>query len=65
MPTPYDVDPESRKLSYNAIATIEACMFQSGFRDKVGGLGARIIEPKTCPFVVQALSSRGAVSRSA
>ncbi|WP_375662444.1 MULTISPECIES: hypothetical protein [unclassified Bartonella] len=37
MPTPYDVDPESRKLSYNAIATIEACMLQSGFRDKVGG----------------------------
>ncbi|CAK01430.1 hypothetical protein [Bartonella tribocorum] len=37
MPTPYDRDPESRKLSYNAIATIEACMIQSGFRDKVGG----------------------------
>ncbi|WP_375675007.1 MULTISPECIES: hypothetical protein [unclassified Bartonella] len=37
MPTPYDTDPESRKLSYNAIATIEACMIQSGFRDKVGG----------------------------
>ncbi len=65
MPTPYDVDPESRKLSYNAIATIEACMLQSGFRDKVGGLGARIIEPKTCPFVVRVLSSRGTVSRSA
>ncbi|UTO28635.1 hypothetical protein [Bartonella harrusi] len=37
MPTPYDVDPENRKLSYNAWATIDACMVQSGFRDKVGG----------------------------
>ncbi|WP_375670796.1 hypothetical protein [Bartonella sp. CL434QHHD] len=37
MPTPYDTDPESRKLSYNAWATIDACMVQSGFRDKVGG----------------------------
>ncbi|UNF42830.1 hypothetical protein MNL08_03095 [Bartonella krasnovii] len=36
MPTPYDRDPESRKLSYNAIATIEACMLQSGFRDRYG-----------------------------
>ncbi|WP_375676310.1 MULTISPECIES: hypothetical protein [unclassified Bartonella] len=36
MPTPYDVDPENRKLSNNAIGTIEACMLQSGFRDKVG-----------------------------
>ncbi|WP_375654109.1 hypothetical protein [Bartonella sp. AP19HLJMH] len=37
MPTPDDVDPENRKLSYNAWATIDACMVQSGFRDKVGG----------------------------
>ncbi|EJF85930.1 hypothetical protein [Candidatus Bartonella washoeensis] len=31
MPTPYDVDPENRKLSINAWATIHACMVQSGF----------------------------------
>ncbi|WP_273721986.1 MULTISPECIES: hypothetical protein [unclassified Bartonella] len=39
MPTPYDRDPESRKLSNNAIATIHACMVQSGFRykDERGG----------------------------
>ncbi len=37
MPTPYDRDPESSKLSNNAIGTIEACMIQAGFRDKVGG----------------------------
>ncbi|WP_375675982.1 hypothetical protein [Bartonella sp. CL42QHWL] len=37
MPTPYDVDPENRKQSINAKATIYACMVQSGFRDKVGG----------------------------
>ncbi|MCZ2159277.1 hypothetical protein NPX99_08520 [Bartonella sp. 220] len=37
MPTPYDADPENQKLSYNAWATIEACMIQAGFRDKVGG----------------------------
>ncbi|EJF74440.1 hypothetical protein MCO_01866 [Bartonella sp. DB5-6] len=37
MPTPYDKDPENRKLSNNAIGSIEACMLQSGFRDKVGG----------------------------
>ncbi|CAF27475.1 hypothetical protein [Bartonella henselae] len=37
MPTPYDRDPENRKLSNNAIGSIEACMLQSGFRDKVGG----------------------------
>ncbi len=56
MPTPYDVDPENRKLSNNAIGTIEACMLQSGFRDKVGGgLCVKIIKPKTYPFVVQAL----------
>ncbi|UTO28996.1 hypothetical protein [Bartonella harrusi] len=34
MPTPYDVDPESRKLSINAKASIDACMIQAGFRDK-------------------------------
>ncbi len=67
MPTPYDKDPESSKLSNNAIGTIEACMLQSGFRDKVGGGGlcARIIKPKTFPFVVLALSYHSAVSRSA
>ncbi|MEL6094115.1 hypothetical protein [Bartonella schoenbuchensis] len=37
MPTPFDKDPESRKISINAKASIEACMIQSGFRDKVGG----------------------------
>ncbi|WP_375633026.1 hypothetical protein [Bartonella sp. AA74HLJMH] len=37
MPTPDDVDPENRKQSINAKATIYACMVQSGFRDKVGG----------------------------
>ncbi|UNF47637.1 hypothetical protein [Bartonella krasnovii] len=39
MPTPYDRDPESSKLSNNAIATIHACMVQSGFRykDQRGG----------------------------
>ncbi|WP_156851710.1 hypothetical protein [Bartonella refiksaydamii] len=39
MPTPYDKDPESSKLSNNAIATIHACMVQSGFRykDERGG----------------------------
>ncbi|WP_375693290.1 MULTISPECIES: hypothetical protein [unclassified Bartonella] len=39
MPTPYDKDPESRKLNYNANATIDACMLQAGFRYKydVGG----------------------------
>ncbi|WP_208438193.1 hypothetical protein [Bartonella taylorii] len=39
MPTPYDKDPESRKLSNNANATIDACMLQAGFRYKydVGG----------------------------
>ncbi|UJM33016.1 hypothetical protein KAE70_00220 [Bartonella henselae] len=31
MPTPYDRDPENRKLSINAWATIHACMVQSGF----------------------------------
>ncbi len=40
MPTPYDKDPESRKLSNNAIATIHACMVQSGFRyEERGGDG--------------------------
>ncbi|WP_375682212.1 hypothetical protein [Bartonella sp. CE47NXGY] len=34
MPTPYDVDPENRKQSINAKATIYACMLQSGFRYK-------------------------------
>lgn len=34
MPTPYDVDPENRKNSINAKATIYACMIQSGFRYK-------------------------------
>ncbi|WP_375610431.1 MULTISPECIES: hypothetical protein [unclassified Bartonella] len=37
MPSLIDSDPENRKLSYNAWATIDACMVQSGFRDKVGG----------------------------
>ncbi|WP_208433242.1 hypothetical protein [Bartonella taylorii] len=37
MPAPYDVFPENRNLSNNAWATIEACMIQAGFRDKVGG----------------------------
>ncbi|USP03053.1 hypothetical protein [Bartonella taylorii] len=39
MPTPYDKDPENRKLSNNANATIDACMLQAGFRYKydVGG----------------------------
>ncbi|WP_208438718.1 MULTISPECIES: hypothetical protein [Bartonella] len=37
MPSLIDADPENRKLSYNAWATIDACMVQSGFRDKVGG----------------------------
>ncbi|WP_375607590.1 MULTISPECIES: hypothetical protein [unclassified Bartonella] len=31
MPTPYYTDPESRKLSNNAWATIHACMVQAGF----------------------------------
>ncbi|MEL6088845.1 hypothetical protein [Bartonella schoenbuchensis] len=34
MPTPFDKDPENKKLSNNAIATIDACMIQDGFRDK-------------------------------
>ncbi|WP_375630288.1 MULTISPECIES: hypothetical protein [unclassified Bartonella] len=34
MPTPYDTDPENRKQSINAKATIYACMLQSGFRYK-------------------------------
>ncbi|MEL6088587.1 hypothetical protein [Bartonella schoenbuchensis] len=34
MPTPHDVDPENKKLSNNAWATIHACMIQSGFRYK-------------------------------
>ncbi|OLL57940.1 hypothetical protein AT248_07830, partial [Bartonella henselae] len=34
MPTPYDRDPESSKLSNNAIATIHACMVQAGFHYK-------------------------------
>ncbi|WP_396583924.1 hypothetical protein [Bartonella grahamii] len=34
MPTPYYTDPESRKLSNNAWATIHACMVQAGFRYK-------------------------------
>ncbi|WP_375641560.1 MULTISPECIES: hypothetical protein [unclassified Bartonella] len=29
-----NADTENRKLSYNANATIDACMIQSGFRDK-------------------------------
>ncbi|WP_375635130.1 MULTISPECIES: hypothetical protein [unclassified Bartonella] len=39
MPAPYDVFPENRNLSNNAIATIHACMVQSGFRykDERGG----------------------------
>ncbi len=66
MPAPYDVFPENRNLSNNAWATIEACMIQAGFHDKYDrGAGVEIIKPKTCRFVVQALSSRGAVSRSA
>ncbi|WP_144754697.1 hypothetical protein [Bartonella saheliensis] len=36
-PTPYDIDPENQKLSYNEKATVYACMVQAGFRDKVGG----------------------------
>ncbi|MEL6093024.1 hypothetical protein [Bartonella schoenbuchensis] len=34
MPTPYDVDPENKKLSNNTYATIYACMIQDGFRYK-------------------------------
>ncbi len=34
MPTPYNVDPENRKISINAKATIYACMLQAGFRYK-------------------------------
>ncbi|EJF81869.1 hypothetical protein [Bartonella doshiae] len=34
MPTPYNVFPENKKLSFNENATIEACMLQAGFRDK-------------------------------
>ncbi|CDO40102.1 hypothetical protein [Bartonella henselae] len=37
MPSLIDADSENRKLSYNAWATIDACMVQAGFRDKVGG----------------------------
>ncbi|WP_142416493.1 hypothetical protein [Bartonella massiliensis] len=37
MPSLIDADPENRKLSYNAWATIDACMVQAGFRGKVGG----------------------------
>ncbi|QEE12349.1 hypothetical protein [Bartonella krasnovii] len=39
MPTPYDVDPENQNRSFNQMATIDACMLQSGFRYKydVGG----------------------------
>ncbi|EJF78439.1 Uncharacterised protein [Candidatus Bartonella washoeensis] len=33
-PTPYDIDPENRKQSINAKATIYACMLQAGFRYK-------------------------------
>ncbi|USP00623.1 hypothetical protein LBE40_04705 [Bartonella taylorii] len=34
MPTPYDKDPENRKLSLNKKAFIDSCMVQSGFRYK-------------------------------
>ncbi|WP_343358361.1 hypothetical protein AAJP84_02540 [Bartonella schoenbuchensis] len=34
MPTPFDKDPESIKISNNALATIYACMIQDGFRYK-------------------------------
>ncbi|UTO29001.1 hypothetical protein [Bartonella harrusi] len=37
MPTPYDEDPENRKLSINEDATIDACMVQAGFRYKGRG----------------------------
>ncbi|UTO28637.1 hypothetical protein [Bartonella harrusi] len=39
MPTPYDVFPENQKLSNNALATIHACMVQSGFRYEERGGG--------------------------
>ncbi|MEL6088589.1 hypothetical protein [Bartonella schoenbuchensis] len=39
MPTPYDVDPENKKQSINAKATIYACMIQDGFRDKAAKWG--------------------------
>ncbi|WP_208431465.1 hypothetical protein [Bartonella doshiae] len=34
MPTPYDKDPENQNRSFNQMATIDACMLQSGFRYK-------------------------------
>ncbi|WP_208541719.1 hypothetical protein [Bartonella capreoli] len=34
MPTPFDKDPENKKLSNNALAAIDACMIQDGFRYK-------------------------------
>ncbi len=67
MPTPYDRDPENDNRSFNQMATIDACMLQAGFRYKydVGGDGVEIIKPKIFRFVVLALSSQSAVSRSA
>ncbi|WP_375674701.1 hypothetical protein [Bartonella sp. CL100XZDX] len=34
MPTPYDEDSETQKLTPNAMVSIDACMVQSGFRYK-------------------------------
>ncbi len=34
IPTPYDVDPETQKLTPNDMVAIDACMVQSGFRNK-------------------------------
>ncbi|WP_273758270.1 hypothetical protein [Bartonella sp. AU55XJBT] len=36
MPTPYDVDPETQKLTPNDMVAIDACMVQSGFHHKSG-----------------------------
>ncbi|CDO40065.1 hypothetical protein PRJBM_00680 [Bartonella henselae] len=67
LPSLIDADTENRNLSYNANATIDACMLQAGFRYKydVGGDGVETIKPKTFRFVVLALSFHSAVSRSA
>ncbi len=43
MPSIIDLEPENSKQSNNAIATIHACMVQSGFRYKdKKGVGAGV-----------------------
>ncbi len=64
--SPYNIDSENSKLDLNEWAMIHGCVIQSGFHYKIkNGKWCEIVKMIEFQCIVQVLSSRGAVSRSA